>query len=169
MPLNDLPNTKTINPKGRPDTVTRPNQFSKGETRIQVRDQSSNRRPLADVSNIQEEEIPKQPPSKREIAESMKLPIPPATLQTRRGPSSVPMKHQVSQSTDSDLEQPSRTTSTDSLQATEPVYARPKAAAVQSTEYNDEDSTFTFGDDGYSTDEDQHSEKTAFRRPADLG
>lgn len=169
MPLNDPLNTKTINPKGRPDTGTRPNQFTKSETRIQTRDHSSNRRPLADVSNVQEEDTPRHSKSKREIAESMKLPVPSTTLHASRKPSSIPMKHQVSQSTDSDLEQPSRTTSAGAGPATIIVDARPEAAAVHSTEYNDEDSTFTFGDDGYSTDEDQYSERTAFRRPADSG
>ena len=111
MPLNDANTTlKRVNTQEQGDHGVRQQRFTGRPVPTPNREQSQMRRPLSHIPHGHEREGPIPTMSREELGQSLRVPVPDATASLRTGASSIPMKHQTSQSTNSsDERQPRRT------------------------------------------------------------
>ena len=111
MPLNDANTTlKRVNTSEQADHGTRQQRFTGAMVPTPNREQTQMRRPLGNISQGQEQGTPRPTTSRKDIGDSLRVPVPNATVSLKTGAASIPMKHQTSQSTNtSDDQEPRRT------------------------------------------------------------
>ena len=197
MPLNDANTTlKRINTQEQADHGTRQQRFTGATVPTPNREQIQMRRPLGNISQGQAQETPRPPTSREELGQSLRVPVPNATASLRTGASSIPMKHQTSQSTNSsDDREPRKTifqrpmhpqterqpqtmaqvqkhvqTNVQKQNVRSVLVSRTgHANSIKDTDAPNDATTLSFGEHGYSSDEDRNDEQTMFRRVPDDG